>query len=84
MTTTPTSDALAALAAELGRIGRRLDGMGVELLTLRGAESGMPEAATAALVPADGQTVGLPVGGAVGPSGAPGSWGGGGAALGRC
>jgi len=27
MTTTPTPDPLAALAAELGRIGRRLDGM---------------------------------------------------------
>ena len=39
MTTTPTPDPLAALAAELGRIGRRLDGMGVELLALRG---GMP------------------------------------------
>ena len=35
MTTTPTPDPLTALAAELGRIGQRLDGMGVELMTLR-------------------------------------------------
>ena len=35
MTTAPTPDPLTALAAELGRIGQRLDGMGVELMTLR-------------------------------------------------
>jgi uncharacterized membrane protein len=66
MTTTSTSDRLTALAAELGRIGRRLDGMGVELLTLREAESsGATEAAT---------------GPAAGPWGgrAPGHWAGGG------
>ena len=80
MTTTPTSDPLAALAAELGRIGRRLDGMGVELLTLREAESEVAaEAATAAPSPTEGQAVGLPVPGAAAPSGAPGSWGGAGA-----
>jgi uncharacterized membrane protein len=38
--TTPTSDPLAALADELGRIGRRLDGMGVELLALRESAPG--------------------------------------------
>jgi uncharacterized membrane protein len=38
--TTPTSDSLTALADELGRIGRRLDGMGVELLALRQSASG--------------------------------------------
>ena len=60
MTTTPTSDPLAALAAELGRIGRRLDGMGVELLTLREAGSGVTETARAPS-PTEGQPVGLPV-----------------------
>ena len=35
MTTTPTPDPLTALAAELGADRARLDGMGVELLTLR-------------------------------------------------
>ena len=35
MATTPTPDPLTALAAELGRIGQRLDGMSVELMTLR-------------------------------------------------
>lgn len=43
MTTTSTPDRAVALAAELGRIGRRLDGMGVELLTLRGGAPGSPD-----------------------------------------
>ena len=51
MTTTPTPDPLAALAAELGRIGQRLDGMGVELLALR-------EGGPAATASADGTTSG--------------------------
>jgi len=40
---TPTPDGLTALAAELGRIGRRLDGMGAELLALRACESRGPQ-----------------------------------------
>ena len=40
MTTAPTPDPLTALAAELGRIGQRLDGMGVELLALRDGMGG--------------------------------------------
>ena len=54
MTTTPTPDPLTALAAELGRIGQRLDGMGVELMTLR---DGM--GAAGAPPPPEGRTVAL-------------------------
>src|SRR6185312_4527505 len=54
MTTIPTPDPLTALAAELGRIGQRLDGMGVELMTLR---DGMGAAAAAS--PPEGRTVAL-------------------------
>src|SRR5215212_5857255 len=54
MTTPPTPDPLTALAAELGRIGQRLDGMGVELMTLR---DGMGAAGAAS--PPEGRTVTL-------------------------
>ena len=54
MTPTPTPDPLTALAAELGRIGQRLDGMGVELMTLR---DGM--GAAGAPSPPEGRTVAL-------------------------
>lgn len=54
MTTAPTPDPLTALAAELGRIGQRLAGMGVELMTLR---HGMGAAGAAS--PPEGRTVAL-------------------------
>ena len=54
MTTAPTPDPLTALAAELGRIGQRLDGMGVELMTLR---DGMGAAGRPS--PPEGRTVAL-------------------------
>ena len=54
MTPTPTPDPLTALAAELGRIGQRLDGMGVELMTLR---DGMGAAGRPS--PPEGRTVAL-------------------------
>ena len=53
MTTTPTPDPLTALAAELGRIGQRLDGMGVELMTLR---DGMGAAGRPLLRPKGGRS----------------------------
>ena len=74
MTTTPTPDPLAALAAELGRIGQRLDGMGVELLALRNTGSAArwsaPPAAAVPPLPPGGAAAswyGPPVG-AAGPS----------------
>src|SRR5688572_9541133 len=39
---TPTADPYVALADELGRLGRRLDGMGAELLRLRAAAGAAP------------------------------------------
>jgi len=73
MTTTPTPDPLAALAAELGRIGQRLDGMGVELLALRDGGpaarwSAPPAAAAAPPLPPGGAAAswyGPPVGAGV-------------------
>src|SRR5947209_17260276 len=71
--TTPTPDPLTALAAELGRIGRRLDGIGVELMTLRDGMGAAGAAASSSWSPSGlaGSWVASPAGPAALPFSAP-------------
>lgn len=66
--TTPTSDPLSALAAELGRIGRRLDGMGVELLALRESAPQVPSVSTPPATPSASDRSATSTGGFVSPA----------------